>query len=474
MEETELITLAREKVESFKPDELRAAGFLPADGRYFPAIYYPPITMYPPADQDMMFAGFSYDRDSRTSLYFHIPFCPRRCAYCHWVVSVGDSSEDMDHYLTGLERETRLYKATLGTKIISPTSILIGGGTPSLLSAAHLERFLRFLHADFNLANCSQITIEAEPTTILGNEGLEKLRVMKQNGINRISLGVQSFDDGILKKTGRIHSSRDAVDAVRQMRRAGFDNISLDLIYGYPGSTLKNWIETLKTAHSLGVDAYQLYRLRIVPHGAKTGKITGIFDVSPQDFPSVADIYLMKELGILISSEHGFHERSRRVFCARSEHNSDYLQDHTDRLSNVLGIGISSWTNLQGRFYINTGKDLADYYAYLEKGKLPVARGKIKTGDDQRRWAICLSLKHNGVSKKQYQEAAGTTLKNAFGERIDRLKRYGLVEEDDVMLRLTERGRFFADEVVIQFYHPDYMPFPRSAYPNGELNPYNN
>lgn len=473
MEDRELIARAQEKVESLHSQELKDAGFLPIDGRYFPAIYYPPITMYPPADQDRMLGNFRYNSDNRTSLYFHIPFCPRRCAYCHWVVSVGNSSEDMDYYLTCIEKESRIYKEKLGVKAISPTSILIGGGTPSLLSPAQLERFLRFLHSDFNLDNCSQITIEAEPTTVLGVQGLEKLYVMKKNGINRISLGVQSFDDGILKKTGRLHSSRDALDAVRQMRRAGFDNISLDLIYGYPGSTIKNWIETLKTAHSLDIDAYQLYRLRIVPHGAKKGMITNMFDVSPEEFPSVDEIYVMKELGILISSEHGFDERSRRVFCAKPEHNSDYLQDHTDRLSNVLGIGISSWTNLQGRFYINTGKNLADYYSYLNKGILPIARGKIKTADDQRRWAICLSLKHNGVSKTNYKTVTGMTIEDAFGEKISRLKKYGLVEESDDMLRLTERGRFFADEVVIQFYHPDYMPFLKSAYMDAELNPYN-
>ncbi len=473
MEETDLIARAREKVDSFRSAELTTAGFMPVDGRYFPAIYYPPITMYPSTDQEQMFNNFHYNPHSRTSLYFHIPFCPRRCAYCHWVVSVGNSSEDMDYYLTSIEKESRMYREKLGGKIIAPTSILIGGGTPSMLSPAHLDRFLRFLHADFDLANCSQITIEAEPTTILGGVGLEKLNVMKRHGINRISLGVQSFDDAILKKTGRLHSSRDAVDAVKQMRCAGFDNISLDLIYGYPGSTLKNWIQTIKTAHSLDIDAYQLYRLRIVPHGAKTGMITNIFEASPEDFPSVAEIYMMKELGVLISSEHGFNEKSRRVFCSRPEHNSAYLQDHTDRLSNVLGIGISSWTNLQGRFYINTGKDLSDYYSYLEKDKLPIAGGKIKTEDDQKRWAICLSLKHNGVSKLRYKEVTGTTLEEAYGKKINRLRKYGLVEENNEMLKLTERGRFFADEVVIQFYHPDYMPFPKSAYSEGELNPYN-
>jgi len=474
MEEKELIKIAQEKIDSFNSEELKRAGFLPLDGRYFPAIYYPPITMYPPTDQDEMFENFTYKTANQTSVYFHLPFCPRRCMYCHWVVSVGNSSEEIDFYLKNLEKETQIYKEKLGVKIMSPTSILIGGGTPSMLSPAQTERFLSFLAAEFDLSKCSQITCEVEPTTILGNEGMAKLKVMKKYGINRISLGVQSFDDGILKMTGRLHSSKDAIDAVKQIRLAGFESLSLDLIYGYPGSTLQNWIDTLKTAHSLDIDAYQLYRLRIVPHGAKTGAIKNVFDKSPEVFPSVKDIYIMKGLGMLISSQNEFKETSRRVFCKGPEHNSDYLQDHTDRLYNVLGFGISSWNNLQDRFFINTGKDLADYYSYVNNGKLPVARGKIKTVDDRRRWAICLSLKHHGVSKKMYEKITGTILDNYFGEKIKRLKNFGLLEEDDEMLKLTEKGQFFADEVVIQFYHPDYIPFPKSAYADRELNPYNN
>ncbi len=473
MKEKELIETAQDKIESFHPEDLKYAGFFPGDGRYFPAIYYPPITMYPETNQREMFKDFRYDPIGHTSLYFHLPFCPRRCAYCHWVVSVGNSTEEIDYYLSSLEKESRMYKGKLGGNAISPTSILIGGGTPTKLSPTQMERFLSFVRSEFDLSKCTQITCEAEPTTILGPEGMDKLKVMKQLGVNRISLGVQSFDDEVLRKTGRIHSSRDAMEAARQIRRSGFESLSLDLIYGYPGYTVKKWINTLETAHSLDIDAYQLYRLRIVPHGAKTGAIKNVFDTSPEVFPSVEDIYLMKELGLLISSEHGFKETSRRVFCRKPRHNSDYLKDHCDRLYNVLGLGISGWTNLQGRFYINTGKDLADYYSYLNKGLLPIAMGKIKTQGDQNRWAVCLPLKHHGVSKKLYRERTGAKVDEIFGGKIRRLKDYGLIEENEEMLKLTEKGRFFADEVVIQFYHPEYMPFPKSAYADGELNPYN-
>lgn len=472
MKHDDVTALARARILSFDAATLRNAGFLPLDGGYFPAIYYPPITMYPDAGQDEIFRNFTFAAGQRNSLYFHLPFCPRRCAYCHWVVSVGNSAAEIDHYLDSLLREVRIYKAVLGGAVIAPTSILVGGGTPSMLSPGQTERFLDGVAGEFDLGDCRQITCETEPTTILGEEGRKKLLAMKKGGVNRISLGVQSFDDGILKSTGRLHSSRDARDAIEAIRGAGFESLSIDLIYGYPGSTPKKWEETLMTAASLGVDAYQLYRLRIVPHGAKPGSVQKLFDSSPELFPPLAEIYLMKEMGLLISARNGYRETSRRVFCRGPEHNSEYLQDHTDRLSNVLGFGISAWNNLQDRFFINTGKSLEDYHAAIDRGRLPVARGKIKSEDDVRRWAICLSLKHRGISREHFEALTGTPLHSVFGSRVERLKGYGLLEEKGDLVALTEKGRFFADEVVIQFYHPAYIPFPKSAYAAGELNPY--
>jgi oxygen-independent coproporphyrinogen-3 oxidase len=214
-----------------------------------------------------IFRNFTYDEAHRNSVYFHIPFCPRRCAYCHWVVSVGNPPEERDRYLDAMMKEVRIYKGILGARTISPTSMLIGGGTPSMLSPAQTERFLRSVAEEFDLGKCRQITCEIEPTTILGDEGKAKLLALKKGGVNRISLGVQSFDDGILRSTGRLHGSQDVRDAIRAIREAGFESLSIDLIYGYPGSTLEKWEETLMTAASLGIDAYPLYRLRIVPHG---------------------------------------------------------------------------------------------------------------------------------------------------------------------------------------------------------------
>jgi oxygen-independent coproporphyrinogen-3 oxidase len=445
---------------------------IPRDGAYYPAIYYPPIPKYPPTTPDEVLADFVYDSARPFSAYLHIPFCASRCLYCHWVVNVGSSEDDRDRYLDSLCVEMDLYRRMLGVEHPSPRSVLIGGGTPSMLSPRQTERLLSIFSKKFDLAKCTQITCEVEPTTVLGAVGLEKLRVMKSYGVNRISLGVQSFNDKALRDMGRFHSSSNAVEAIDQIRRAGFDSLSIDLIYGYPGCTVDEWAETLDTAFSHDIDACQLYRLRIVPHGEKVGAITGAFDRMPAAFPSTKDIYVMKELGILAAAQGGLKEVSRRVFAKGPKHNSDYLTDHTDGLRDVFGLGISSWSNLQGRFFVNTGESLEKYHALIETGRLPIAKGQIRSADNEKRWAIAVPLKHHGVSKGRYRRITGEELATSFGRKIEALKKFGLLREDEDSLRLTEKGCFLADEVVIQFYLPEYLPFPKASYADGELNPY--
>lgn len=473
MQTKELIKIAQEKVNFFNPEQLRKVGFIPKEGLYFPAIYYPPITMYPKSNEEELFRGFNYNIKYPLSVYIHIPFCPSKCLYCHWVINTGCSEIQMDCYLGRLGKEMDIYKIRFGGRAIYPKSVLIGGGTPSMFSPAQTERLFNAFESKFDLSDCSQITSEVEPSSLLGEHGMEKLKIMKSHGVSRISLGVQALDDGILKEMGRSHTSLEAIKAIEQIRLTGFESISIDLIYGYPGCTLEKWAQTLKTAFSLDIDTCQIYRLRIIPHGDKVGIIKNKFDKSPQVFPDWKEVYIMKELGILIANQSGFKETSRRVFSKGPQHNSDYLKDHCDRLYDVLGIGISAWSNIQGHLSLNTGESLEKYYSYIKRGRLPIDRGKIRTADDTRRWALVLPLKHHGVSKIKYKNITGVGVNEAFGEKINKLKSFSLLEENDKVLMLTEKGRFFADEVCIQFYHPDYLPFPKLAYAEGELNPYN-
>lgn len=467
-----MIYYAKNQLQLFNVQELQNVGLIPNDGLYYPTIYYPPIPMYGGSDEAAMLNGLNYDTARPPSVYIHIPFCRSRCLYCHWMVNVDTPESEIDDYLTSLATEMVLWREKFGVQKIQPRSMLIGGGTPTVLSPRQTERLFRDLTSSMDFSKCTQITCETEPGSMLGESGITKLQVMKDNGVERISLGVQAFDDESLKYMGRQHSSTDVMKAIEQVRNVGFKSLSIDLIYGYPGCTAEKWLTTLETAISLDVDAFQLFRLRIVPHGDRVGTIKTRFETSPEIFPGVDEIYVMKQLGALVARQGGLKETSCRLFTKGLEHTSHYLIDHTDRLYDVIGFGASSWSNVQGRFYLNTGESLATYAAYLQEGVLPINRGKIRTADDERRWAVALTLKHSGLSKKQFRELTGVSANEAFPRHIQNLKKYDLIKEDGDTLKLTGRGRFFADEVVTQFYHPNYLPFPRSCYAEGDLNPF--
>lgn len=455
------ISLANNEMATLGIEGLRDSGILPERGKkFFPVIAYPPLTMYSDMDQGPLFANFAQRTPNATIAYIHIPFCPSRCTFCHWITKTKSRAEEVDDYLDHLEREMILYKQNMGVNAIPARSVLIGGGTPTYLTPRQMERFLRALTQHFDLSGCTQLTMEAEPTTLLGEEGLEKLRVMKQYGVNRISMGVQSFDDPILAYMGRVHTANDTEAAIEQIRKAGIDNIFIDLIYGYPNQSPEQWIANMLKTVSLDIQGWQLYRLRVTQHGDRPGNIISQYNKKPDRFPETEEIFLMKYLGILISRHFGYEEHQTRIFARKANDISHYLRDWCCELTDVAGVGVSSWSNLRGVFALNVGdQSLEKYYGLIDQGKVAINRGKIRTRDDELRRSLILPLKNMKVSKQDFLSRTGANLNATFDVELVSLKNLGLLEEDANHVWLTHAGRFFADEVATQFFNANYMPF---------------
>lgn len=462
MKAKDWIGLAREELALLRVDEVKQSGVLPGGGKqFFPVIGYPPLTMFSEMDDTALFENFSQRPASPTIAYGHIPFCPSRCTFCHWITKTKTKAEEVDVYLDHLEQEMSLYRSKMGLDAIPASSVLIGGGTPTYLSPRQMERFLAAFTRHFDLSDCTQFSVEAEPTTLLGKEGLEKLAIMKDYNVQRISLGVQSFDDPVLAAMGRTHTNADTLESIRQMRRAGIENIFIDLIYAYPGQTVEQWVKNMLTAVNLDIEGYQLYRLRIRPHGDRDGNILKVHSKAPEKFPEPEDIQLMKYLGIMMSERHGYGEHQTRIFAKKAQDISHYLRDWACDLADVAGVGVSSWSNLRGVFSMNVGDaNLENYYRLVRQGKVSVNRGKIRTADDERRRCFILPLKNSRVDKKVFTARTGQTIEQCFGKGISAFKAMGLIDESDSHVWLTHRGRFFADEIATQFFDPNYLPFP--------------
>jgi oxygen-independent coproporphyrinogen-3 oxidase len=268
----------------------------------------------------------------------------------------------------------------------------------------------------------------------------------------------------------RHHTYEEAVESVHVTREMGFQ-LNIEFIFGYPEQTLDIWIKDMEMAVSLPVEEIQLYRLKVIPYGDFTGTITKKFAMSDKDFLSVEMAFKMKQFAILFLAQNGYHENLRRVFSTKKKYFSHYAHNQCCELFDQIGLGLTAFHSLRDRFGLNT-QYLKDYYSLIEQGKLPLNRGLVRSKEEQLRWHIILPLKNRDIIKSNYLERTGVPLNSVFQKKFEKLKGYDLIQEDEKIMKLTNRGTFFADEICQQFHHPDYMPYPKMAYASGDLNPY--
>jgi len=427
--------------------------------------------MYPSTDEEKLFKDYRIPSDGLFVIYAHIPFCINYCTFCHYPVKIHSSVQERDEYLAALEKEMDLYLRRLDMKKLKARSVLIGGGTATYLTPAQLRRFLESFTARVSLQSCAQFSYDVDPSTLLGAQGNERLRIMKSYGVDRLTIGIQSLEDRILQSMNRAHTAGEAIQAIEAAQKAGF-KINIEFIYGFPGQTMEDWIHTVTQSVQLGVEEIQLYRLKIIPYGDHQGFITKKFAVQPHAFLADEQEILMKETAIVILRENGYTENLRRVFSREKNDYSRYADDQCCKLFDQIGFGLTAFSSLRDRFGLNT-QFFEKYYALIKQGQMPLDRGMVRDKDAQLRWAIILPLKNRSVYKKFYQQCTGVSLDTIFRKKIERLKEYGLLQEDAGVLQTTELGSFFSDEVCQQFHHPQYMPFPQAAYAPGPLNPYN-
>lgn len=465
------IERAEARVADFR--RLQEAGLICRSGDFFPSVHYPPITMYPPVREDDFFATYRLPEDGLFDVYAHIPFCRSRCLFCHYPVQLGERSAEKDRYLAALEREMDLYRQRLGIDRFKARSVLVGGGTPTYLTLDQLRTFLDFFTARVDLSDCRQFNYDVDPVTLIGEEGLERLQLMRSYGVDRVTIGVQSLNEHVLKLMNRHHGIQETLSAVENCRNLGFQ-VNIEFIFGYPGETLENWMEVIEFAVSLGVEEIQLYRLKIEAYGDFQAPIKGLCSSKPERLPSLAETIMMKQMAIDLLAQHGYRENLRRVFSRERHHFSHYADNQCCGLLDQVGFGLTAFSSLRDRFALNT-QNFEQYYAMISEGHLPLNRGIIRSQEEQMRWAIILPLKNRALWKRHFEKVSGgVSFNQAFRAKFDRLKEFGLIVEDEEKIELTPLGAFVADEVVQQFHAPEYSPYPADQYADGPLHPHRN
>jgi putative oxygen-independent coproporphyrinogen III oxidase len=370
------------------------------------------------------------------SAYIHIPFCEHICHYCDFN-KVFLEGQPVSEYLNALETELSL--RTQKQKIETDT-IFVGGGTPTSLSAKELEILCEAITKHLPLKN-GEFTFEANP----GDLTKEKLSVLKDYGVNRLSFGVQSFNDELLHRIGRTHKSKDVYTSVTNALNVGFSNISIDLIYSLPGQTKEDFKDTLEKALALDLPHYSAYSLIVEPKTVfynlmRKGKL---------HLPSQDEEAEMYELLMSTMNKHNVHQYEISNFAKKgyeSKHNLVYWDNNE-----YYGFGAGAHGYVNGIRYSNHGP-IKKYIKPVSCGELPIIQEHTVTKSESMEEEMFLGLrKTEGVSKVVFQKKFNQDIMEVFQEPIEKMQKRGLLQNGDERVYLTNEGKFLGNEVFQEF-----------------------
>lgn len=377
-------------------------------------------------------------------VYIHIPFCHQICNYCDFN-KVFFKNQPVDEYIEALGQEMALTVAAMPDAFSQIETIFLGGGTPTALSAKQIHRLMEHIHAHIPMANVAEFTSEANPDEL----SEEKLQALFRGGVNRLSMGVQSFDQGLLQKIGRTHSNEHVYETISLAKKVGFTNISIDLMYGLPGQTMEQWKETLHMALSLDLPHYSAYSLIVEPKTIFYIQFAkGKLALPTEDLEAEMYDLLMKEM-----EEKGLQQYEISNFAKPgflSTHNKIYWDN-----DEYAGFGAGAHGYLQGIRYSNHGP-IKKYIEAVSEGIRPIIHEHKVTIEEKMEEQMFLGLrKVEGVTREAFLQKLGAPLEKHYGEVIAKLERDGLLVVDSMGIRLTRKGRFVGNEVFQQFLLED-------------------
>ena len=375
-------------------------------------------------------------------LYVHIPFCIRKCQYCDFLSAPSDKST-REAYVQALLREIRSYAGKVSSGV---TSVFIGGGTPSVLEPEWISEIMEAIEETFWLTEDAEITMEANPGTVT-EAGLRSYRTC---GINRLSLGLQSTDQEELKILGRIHTYSDFLESYQAARRAGFDNINVDLMSALPGQTLKSWQNTLQKVTALRPEHISAYSLIIeegTPFYERFAEDERIREEGghPRLLPEEAIERQMYELTQCFLHTKGYERYEISNYAkpgSECRHNCGYWT-RKDYLG--LGLGASSLVGHQ-RF-----QNTSDLKEYLEQEYHHIHTETLDKKSEMEEFMFLGLRLMTGISRQQFEKTFQVTLDSVYGEVLRKLKSEQLIEEVAGYVRLTEYGIDVSNYVLSEF-----------------------
>jgi len=369
------------------------------------------------------------------SLYLHIPFCLTKCHYCSFS-SFAAAAELFEPYVEAIKKEISILASKTGSTVID--TLFIGGGTPTVLPPLLLTTILNHCRELFLFSSGAEVSVEANPGTI----DKRYLAMLLEAGVNRISFGVQSFNDHELKVLGRVHNRQGANQAVNDARSCGFTNISLDLMYGLPGQTASTWKKSLEDGIGLSPNHLSLYQLTLEPETP----FNDLFIRKKLFLPTEDEVLQMDGITKDICRESGLHKYEISNYAVNGyecRHNINYWLNQE-----YIAAGASAVSFMKG---VRERRVAApqDYISLFDRNETVVIEKECLSPDDSFRETVIMGLRMNrGVSRETLLLRYGIDVEKYYGEILAKLVGQGLVELTDSHLRITEKGNPFSNMIM--------------------------
>lgn len=388
-------------------------------------------------------------------LYLHIPFCIKKCGFCDYTVYTNKSAEVQQQYARALEREVRSFPSHGVFPKFAVEAVYFGGGTPGILEGHQLARLLQACRETFPFKEDVEVGLEFDPPTVTA----EKLAVLRDAGFNRVNLGIQAFDDDLLRLCNRSHNVATAEHAYSLIQDAGFSHVNIDLIFPLPTLTLEGWKHSVERAIELNPGCITAYGLEIWP---KTAFHRGV-SKGTLALPTPEEERAMYEHAIDALEHHGFERASSTGYYhpARCPRYSRFLEYYW-RTWPMIGFGVSSKSVIHDRLYTNV-KDLKSYFALTEQGRIPLNFATYLTREQEMRRVMIRGLKMCDVSKTEFRKRFGIDVEAVFGPQLQELSEQGYLREADDSIMLTRQGQVLSTSVYERFYADDDLSEPASG-----------
>jgi oxygen-independent coproporphyrinogen-3 oxidase len=400
------------------------------------------------------------------SVYVHIPFCESVCYYCACNKIVTRRHGEASVYLRYLKREIGLYAHALGGRP-AISQLHLGGGTPTFLSDDELRELMGMIDHGFSRKEDGEYAIEVDPRTV----DAQRLRTLRELGFNRLSFGVQDFDERVQRAVHRVQSTEQVFGLLATARTLGFESINVDLIYGLPLQTRASFHETLETLCRLRPDRIALYAYAHLPERFKPQR-----RITAADLPSAADRVAMLRAAIERLAQAGYvhigmdhfalPEDALAVAKRQGRVHRNFQGYSTQPDCDLIGLGVSAIGKM-GPTYSQNARTLADYYDRLDQGVLPLQRGIELSRDDLARRAVIMALMCQGrLSIEAIELSHLLDFETAFARELDELRRFadaGLVEIGDGWIQVTPAGMYFVRAIAMVFDRHLHASRPASA-----------